>query len=86
MKHAGGADLTIRETALSSVVARSIVRGDVFAAANRPKESEILLAIRHPDSNPPHPSVVSVPTGRIPPVLMQSLIESLVPTEIWLSR
>ena len=81
MKHAPTEEK--QEPALSAVVALSIVRGDVFEAANRTKDAEILLAVRHPDSNPTHPNVVSVPTGRIPPVLMQSLVDSLEPTATW---
>jgi len=69
--------------ALSPVVALSIVRGDILQAAHRTKTAEILLAVRHPDSNPTHPNVVSVPTLRVPPVLMRSLVDSLEKVETW---
>jgi hypothetical protein len=57
----------------SAVVALAIVRGADIPS----KDAEILLAIRHPDSNPTHPNVVSVPTMRVPPVLLQSLTQTL---------
>ena len=66
---------------LSSVVALSIVRGDILTAAARSKEAEILLAVRHPGSNATHPNVVSVPTLRVPPVLMRFLMDTLAPVE-----
>lgn len=83
MTHARFEDWPEPAANLSPVVALSIVRGDVFAAANRTKAAEILLAVRHPDSNPTHPNVVSVPTGRIPQVLMRSLLDTLESTETW---
>lgn len=64
---------------LSAVMALSIVRGDVFAAGGRTKAADILLAVRHPGSNATHPNVVSVPTLRIPPALMESLAGSREP-------
>lgn len=64
---------------LSSVVALTIIRGDSLHTAARTKAAELLLAVRHPDSNATHPNVVSVPTLRVPPVLMRSLVESLDP-------
>ena len=63
----------------SAVVALSIVRG----AGIRSKAADLLLAIRHPDSNRTHPNVVSVPTLRIPPVLMRDLCDSFETVETW---
>ena len=68
---------------LSSVVALTLVRGDILPAAHRTKAAELLLAVRHPDSNATHPNVVSVPTLRVPPALMYSLVDSLERIETW---
>ncbi len=44
-------------------------------------DDRILLAVRNPETNPTHPNVVSVPTQRIPELILENLLQSSEPAE-----
>ena len=56
------------------IVALTILDAETLGPNDRVLDStRILVTARHPDTNPTHPNVVSVPTQRVPATLMRAL-------------
>ncbi len=59
------------------MVALTIVDGDTLRRGKLHEDSEILVAVRRPETNSDHGDVASVPTQRIPQATFRSIAECL---------
>jgi hypothetical protein len=77
-------DVTVdsNQSAPATVLALTILKANTLGLGGIVNgNSELLLAVRDPATNRSHPSVVSVPTQRIPPKLLYSLLNTAEKTE-----